>query len=79
MRQISSNPESAEREEMSKAPENAKADGVKASGSQTLQRGLDLLDQVIDEPGLKVTSKAFGVCRRIPIAQFSPTNVRRRQ
>lgn len=39
MRQNASNPESGEREEKSKT-----------QGSQTLQRGLDLLDQVIDGP-----------------------------
>ncbi|WP_375197838.1 IclR family transcriptional regulator [Sphingobium sp.] len=64
MRQISSNPESAEQEEMSKVSENAKAEGVKASGSQTLQRGLDLLDQVIDGPvKLAELSERMGLTR----------------
>ena len=49
---------------MSKAPENAKVDGVKASGSQTLQRGLDLLDQVIDGPEkLAELSERMGLTR----------------
>ena len=51
---------------MSKAPEkdDAKADGAKASGSQTLQRGLDLLDQVIDGPvKLAELSERMGLTR----------------
>ncbi|MEC3948163.1 IclR family transcriptional regulator [Sphingobium sp. HWE2-09] len=49
MRQKTSNPESDVPEIL--APEaKAKAEPSKASGSQTLQRGLDLLDQVIDGP-----------------------------
>lgn len=44
MRQKTSNPESD-------SPENlGREDKAKAGGSQTLQRGLDLLDQVIDGP-----------------------------
>lgn len=57
MRQNSSNPESGEREEKSKA-------GAKAQGSQTLQRGLDLLDQVIDGPvKLAGLSERMGLTR----------------
>lgn len=53
MRQNSSNAESAGREEKSKAP-----------GSQTLQRGLDLLDQVIDGPvKLADLSERMGLTR----------------
>lgn len=51
---------------MSKGPEkdDAKADGAKASGSQTLQRGLDLLDQVIDGPvKLAELSERMGLTR----------------
>ncbi len=49
---------------MSKVSENAKAEGVKASGSQTLQRGLDLLDQVIDGPvKLAELSERMGLTR----------------
>jgi hypothetical protein len=44
------------------APE--KADPAKASGSQTLQRGLDLLDQVIDGPvRLAELSERMGLTR----------------
>ena len=53
MRQKTSNPESGEREEKSKA-----------AGSQTLQRGLDLLDQVIDGPvKLADLSERMGLTR----------------
>ncbi|WP_176597105.1 IclR family transcriptional regulator [Sphingobium sp. 15-1] len=53
MRQNSSNPESVEREEKSKV-----------QGSQTLQRGLDLLDQVIDGPvKLADLSERMGLTR----------------
>ncbi|HEX7742149.1 MAG TPA: IclR family transcriptional regulator [Sphingobium sp.] len=53
MRQKTSNPESGEREEKSRV-----------TGSQTLQRGLDLLDQVIDGPvKLADLSERMGLTR----------------
>lgn len=58
MRQNASNPESGEREEKSET------EPLKASGSQTLQRGLDLLDQVIDGPiKLADLSERMGLTR----------------
>ncbi len=58
MRHRTSNPESGVREEKSKAPP------TKTQGSQTLQRGLDLLDQVIDGPvKLADLSERMGLTR----------------
>ncbi len=57
MRQKTSNPESD-------APENSGQEEKKAGGSQTLQRGLDLLDQVIDGPiKLADLSERMGLTR----------------
>jgi DNA-binding IclR family transcriptional regulator len=62
MRQNTSNPESESSEILGR--EDKKADGAKASGSQTLQRGLDLLDQVIDGPvKLADLSERMGLTR----------------
>ncbi|WP_407696097.1 IclR family transcriptional regulator [Sphingobium soli] len=66
MRQNSSNPESGQKAGGRKgmADGSEKAEPARASGSQTLQRGLDLLDQVIDGPvRLADLSERMGLTR----------------
>lgn len=63
MRQKTSNPESDGAEILERGEKSA-SEPSKASGSQTLQRGLDLLDQVIDGPiKLADLSERMGLTR----------------